>query len=132
MTDQQLKEVLTKYKNIVVVGISPRPERASYHVSEYMIDQGYDVVGVRPGAEKVLGRSCYESVKDVPGSLEIVDVFRASENIPELVDELIPLNPKVIWLQEGVTHPEAEAKARRAGITVVSDRCILKEHARLI
>lgn len=130
--DDQMLDVLTKYKKIAVVGLSPQPHRPSHGVSRYMIEQGYDVVGVRPGADTILGRPCYASLRDVPGPLEIVDVFRASEAIPELVDELIALSPKVLWLQEGVTHDVAEAKARQAGIIVVSNRCILKEHIRLL
>ena len=131
-SDREIHDVLTKYKKIAVVGISPQPHRASHGVSRYLIEQGYDVVGVRPGADTILGRPCYASLSEVPGPLEIVDVFRASDAIPELVDELIALKPKVLWLQEGVTHDVAETKVREAGITVVSDLCILKEHIRLL
>lgn len=129
--DQIVRDVLTRYKKIAVIGLSPRPERASYHVTEYMIDAGYEIYGVRPAQKEILGRPCYASISEVPKPLEIVDVFRASEAIPDLVDEVLPLKPKVIWLQEGVSHPEAEQKARAAGIIVISDRCILKEHMRL-
>jgi predicted CoA-binding protein len=130
-SDDVIRDVLTRYKRIAVIGLSPRPERASYHVTKYMIDAGYEIFGVRPAQKEILGRPCYASISEVPKPLEIVDVFRASEAIPELVDELLPLKPKVLWLQEGVSHPEAERKASAAGIVVISDRCILKEHMRL-
>jgi predicted CoA-binding protein len=130
--DQNLiKEVLEKYKKVTVVGISSKPSRASYGVAEYLLNQGFEVDGVNPVERSILGCSIYSSLKQVPHKLEIVDVFRAPEHVLELVDELIPLRPQVLWLQEGVTHLEAEEKARQAGIVVISDKCILKEHRRL-
>ena len=122
---------MKKYKKIAVVGLSPDSHRASYGVTSYMIDVGYDVVGVRPGSKEILGRPCYPSLKDVPGPLEIVNVFRAPEHVPAIVREAIALKAKAIWLQEGVYHDEAEDEARKAGLLVVSDRCILKEHRRI-
>ncbi len=130
--DSEIRLALTRYKRIAVVGLSPDPSRASYGVTRYMMSHGYEITGVRPGSSEILGRPCYASLAQVPGELEIVDVFRASEHVDALVDELIPLKPKVLWLQEGVTNAQAEARARAAGITVFSDLCILKEHARLI
>jgi len=130
-TDSQVKEILEKYRKIAVIGLSPKPHRASHGVTSYLIQQGYDCVGVRPGASEILEIPVYETIGDVPGSLEIVDVFRNSKIIPELIETLIALQPKVIWLQEGVTAPASEEKARESGIFVVSDRCILKEHQRL-
>jgi predicted CoA-binding protein len=126
-----IRDVLEKYRKIAVVGLSPKSDRPSYEVTAYMIEHGYEIVGVRPaGPKEILGKPCYPSLKEIPGQLEIVDVFRSPEHIPPLIDELIPLKPKVIWLQLGISHPEAEAKARAAGITVISDRCILVEHSR--
>lgn len=125
-------EILGKYKKIAVVGLSPEESRPSYGVTAYMIRQGYDIVGVRPGGLKeILGRPVYEKLQDVPGPLEIVDVFRASEHVPAIVKDAIRLKAKAIWLQEGVTHPEAEEEARQAGLAVVSNKCILKEHRKL-
>ena len=132
MNDQEIRDILKKYKKVAVVGLSPNPDRPSYEIAEFLLDQGYDVVGVNPGQDKILECPIYHSVDQVPGSLEIVDVFRSSQYIPELVDKLIPLKPKVLWLQLGITHPEAEQKARKAGIQVISDRCILVEHNRLL
>jgi predicted CoA-binding protein len=130
--DQNLiKEVLEKYKKVTVVGISSKPTRASYGVAEYLLNQGFEVDGVNPIEKSILGCSVYSSLNQVPHKLEIVDVFRAPEHVLELVNELIPLRPQVLWLQEGVTHREAEEKARQAGIRVISDKCILKEHRKL-
>jgi predicted CoA-binding protein len=126
-----IKEVLEKYNKVTVVGISSKPTRASYGVAEYLLNQGFEVDGVNPVEKSILGCSVYSSLNQVPHKLEIVDVFRAPEHVLELVNELIPLRPQVLWLQEGVTHLEAEEKARQAGILVISDKCILKEHRKL-
>ena len=131
-TPEQIKDVLTKYKRIAVVGLSPNEERPSNGVTRYMIRKGYDVVGVNPGHESILGQPCYISVLDVPGQIEIVNVFRNSSAVPEVVDHCIEMKAKVIWLQEGVTHAEAEEKASKAGMIVISDKCILKEHRKYI
>jgi uncharacterized protein len=133
LPDQKIRDILTQYKNMAVVGLSPQAGRPSHGVTRYMIQQGYNIVGVRPGGIKeVLGRPMYERLADVDVPFDIVDVFRAPEFIPEVVDEVLKTKAKVLWLQEGITHPEAEEKARKAGLTVVSDRCILKEHIRLL
>lgn len=132
MTDEEIGKALKDYSKVAVIGISSNPERPSHRVSQYLIEKGYTLVGVNPKESEILGCPVFSTIKDVPEPLEIVDVFRASAFIPEIVESLIPLKPKVIWLQEGVSHPEAEAKARRAGIMVISDLCIKKEHARLL
>ena len=133
MTDKIIKEVLSNYKKIAVVGLSPQPARPSFGVTEYMMNHGYEICGVRPGGLKdIMGRPVYEKLSDVPGPLEIVDVFRANEFIPSVVDEVLRSDAKVLWLQLGITHPIAEERARSAGLTVISDRCILVEHRRLI
>jgi predicted CoA-binding protein len=125
----EIRDVLTRYHRVAIVGLSPDPARPSHEIAQYLIEQGYDVVGVRPGATKILDRPCYPSVSEVPGPVEIVDVFRAPEHVPDIVDDAIRSHAQVLWLQEGVTHPEAEKRAREAGLVVISDRCILKEHA---
>ena len=130
--DNEMKEALTKYKRIAVVGLSPDPDRPSYGVTHYMQSQGYEIVPVRPGGETILGVQSVAALKDVPKPVEIVDVFRKSEAVPQIVDEAIAAGAKVLWLQEGVMHPEAEEKARKAGLKVFSDLCILKEHYRLV
>jgi predicted CoA-binding protein len=130
---EEIKKVLTTFKKIAVVGLSPDPERPSFGVSQYMQDQGYEIIPVRPPAgTEILGVKSVGRLSDVPGPLEIVDVFRNSDAVPEIVDEAIKLKAKVLWLQEGVSHPASEAKARAAGIRVFSNLCILKEHVRLM
>lgn len=141
MSDAEITNALKALKRIAVVGLSPDTSRASYRVSRYLIQKGYEVTGVRPGGqEPILGRPCYAKLADVPGSLEIVDVFRKSEAVAEVVDEVLtemdrrPVEerPKLLWLQEGVTDSRAEARAKERGLWVISDRCLLKEHARLL
>ena len=130
--DQVMRQILSQFRRIAVVGLSPDPARPSFGVSQYMQSQGYEITPVRPGGETILGVKAVENLSDVPDPLEIVDVFRKSEAVPEIVDEAIRLKAKALWLQEGVVHPAAEEKARKAGLLVVSNRCILKEHRRLI
>jgi uncharacterized protein len=121
--------LLKKAKNIAVVGLSSSPLRASYGVSVYMQSQGYRIIPVNPNLhEAVLGEEPYASLPDVPHQIDIVDIFRRSEFVPELVDQAIQLGVPAIWMQEGVIHEAAAAKARQAGLFVVMDRCILKEH----
>ena len=132
MNDNEIKEIFEKYKKIAVIGLSPNSSRPSFGVTKYLVNVGFDVVGVRPGIREVMGLKVYESLTAVPQPIEIVDVFRNSEFVPQIVDEAIRVKAKVLWLQEGVTHPEAEEKARAAGLKVISDRCILKEHRRLL
>ena len=127
-----IKEALSKYKKIAVVGLSPDPGRPSFGVSKYMQSHGYEIIPVRPpGGEEILGVKSVATLADIKGPLEIVDVFRKSDAVPEIVDEAIGLKAKVLWLQEGVFHPIAEEKARKAGLIVFSDLCILKEHAKI-
>jgi predicted CoA-binding protein len=125
----EIFEILDKYKRIHVVGLSPNEERASFKVAKYMEKAGYSILGVRPGTGRIGNWPCYSSVSDVPEEIEILDVFRASEHIPAIVDEAIKKNVKVLWLQLGISHPEAEEKARSAGIKVVSNHCLKIEHA---
>lgn len=137
MSDQELREIFAKYKKYTVVGLSPKPERASFGVTEFMNSKGYQTVGVNPGQTEIAGRPCYstlhEAAEEAPDFFRMLDVFRNSEAIPDLVESVLKLQrrPEVLWLQLGVTHPEAEAKARAAGLIVVSDRCLIIEHRRL-
>jgi uncharacterized protein len=127
-TTDSITELLKNSKTIAVVGLSDSPFRASHGVSAYMQAQGYRIVPVNPNIETVLGEDSYPSLLDVKEKIDILDVFRRSEYVPELVDQAIQLKVPVIWMQEGVVHEQAAAKARSAGITVIMDRCILKEH----
>ena len=127
-TTDSITELLKRSKTIAVVGLSDSPFRASHGVSAYMQAQGYRIVPVNPNVENVLGENSYPSLLDVKEKIDILDVFRRSEYVPALVDQAIQLKVPVIWMQEGVVHEAAAEKARQAGITVIMDRCILKEH----
>ena len=124
------KEILEKYKRIAVVGLSSHTWRASYGVSRFMQNAGYQIIPVNPNETEVLGEKAYGSLDDVPDPIEIVDIFRRPEYVPDIVESAIRRHAKVIWMQEGVAHERAAERAREAGLEVVMDRCILKEHMR--
>jgi predicted CoA-binding protein len=126
-----IAEILHGLKTIAVVGLSSNRMRASYGVSEYMQSAGYKIIPVNPLETEVLGEKCYSTLDDVPDAVDIVDIFRRAEFVPEIVDAAIRKGVKVVWMQEGVVHEEAAQRARQAGLTVVMDRCILKEHGKL-
>ena len=121
------KEILETYKKIAVVGLSNSPWRASFGVSRFMQTVGYDITPVNPNETEVLGQPAYATLDDVPGPIEIVNIFRRSEFVPDIVEAAIRRGAKVVWMQEGVIHEGAAQRARAAGIEVVMDRCILKE-----
>jgi len=121
------REILEKYKRIAVVGLSNSTWRASYGVSRFMQTVGYDITPVNPKESEVLGRKAYATLDEVPDPIEIVNIFRRPEFVPEIVDAAIRRGAKVVWMQEGVIHEGAAQRARAAGIEVVMDRCILKE-----
>jgi predicted CoA-binding protein len=124
-----ITELLKTAKTIAVVGLSNSPLRASFGVSAYMQGEGYRIIPVNPNLrEPVLGEQPYASLTDVPERIDIVDIFRRSEFVPEVVDQAIQLGVPAIWMQEGVIHEAAAAKARQEGLFVVMDRCILQEH----
>jgi uncharacterized protein len=124
-------EILQTWKTIAVVGLSPKKMRPSYGVSEYMQSHGYRIVPVNPGHAEILGQRCYARLEDIPEPVEIVNIFRRSEEVGPVVDSAIAIGAKCIWMQEGIQHNDGAAKARAAGLEVVMDRCILKEHRRL-
>jgi uncharacterized protein len=124
----QITDILKGSKTIAVVGLSDDPSRPSHGVSEYMQSHGYRIIPVHPTAETVLGEKVYRNLSEIPGKIDIVDVFRRPDAVPAIVDEVIALKLPVLWLQETVVHEEAAQKARKAGIKVVMDLCILKEH----
>lgn len=122
--------ILEKYRTLAVVGLSSKPSRPSYGVSAYMLAQGYRIIPVNPNEESVLGQKAYRSLDEVPEPVEVVVIFRRSEYVPEVVESAIRKGAKVVWMQEGVIHEDAARRARAAGLTVIQDRCILKEHAK--
>jgi uncharacterized protein len=123
--------LLSTAKTIAVVGLSHRRHRPSFGVSEYMQQHGYRIIPVNPLEAEVLGERAYPTLDEVPEKVDIVDVFRRSEFVPEIVDAAIRIGAKCVWMQEDVVHEEAATRARAAGLLVVMDRCILKEHRRL-
>lgn len=122
--------ILQQYQRIAMVGLSSNAFRPSHFACIYMRSKGYDVVGVNPREKSVLGKPCYASLRDVPGPIGIVDIFREPSAVPAIVEEAIAVGAKVIWMQLGVIHEEAAERARQAGLEVVMDRCVKIEHAR--
>jgi uncharacterized protein len=131
-TPEAVRAMLRTVKTIAVLGLSDNPERPSYRVAKAMQGFGYSIVPVRPGQRQVLGETAYAALADLPEVPDLVDVFRAPEHVPGIVDECIALGVKRLWLQEGVVNEAAAAKARAAGITVVMDRCIYKDYVALM
>jgi predicted CoA-binding protein len=122
--------ILERYKRIAMVGLSSNPFRPSHFAAIYMRSEGYDVTPVNPREKEVLGLRSYASLLDVPGPIEIVDIFREPAAVPAIVEDAIAAGAKVIWMQLGVIHDEAAERARQAGLEVVMDRCVKIEHAR--
>jgi predicted CoA-binding protein len=129
-TDEQIKKFYD-LKNIAVVGMSKNSEKAAHYVPKYLAEKGYNIIPVNPTADEILGKKCYSELSSIPDHIDIVDVFRPSEQVVPIIDEAIKLKPKVIWLQEGIHNIEAEYLAQKAGIEVVFNRCMLAEHQRL-
>jgi predicted CoA-binding protein len=126
-----IPDLLRRSRTIAVVGLSSKRFRPSYGVAEYMQEQGYRIIPVNPNESEVLGEKTYRSIEDVPEHIDIVDIFRRSEFVGPIVESAIRVGANAVWMQEGVVHEEAAQKARDAGLAVVMDRCILKEHMRL-
>jgi uncharacterized protein len=140
LSQQEIKQILTKYKTVAVVGLSREPDKPSYEVAAYLKKHGFRIVPVNPFADEILGEKSYKSLLEVPSevqeNIEIVDVFRPAENVPPIVEQVIKLReihgkPLVVWMQLGIVSPEAAETARKAGLTVVMDKCIMVEHRRL-
>src|SRR5258708_36070182 len=130
MKTDEIGELLKRARTIAVVGLSDNPLRPSYGVAAYMQSHGYRIIPVNPTIKGALGEKAVGSLSEIQEKIDIVDVFRRPEGVPEVVDEAIRLGVPAIWLQEGVIHEDAAAKGRQAGIFVVMDKCILKEHRR--
>ena len=131
-SDQQIKDLLSKAHTIAVVGLSSSPSRASYGVSQYMQAAGYRIIPVNPNERQVLSERAYARLEDVPEKVDVVNVFRRSEFVPAIVDAAIKAGARAIWMQEGVADDAAAQRARDAGLFVIMDSCILKEHRRLM
>jgi len=129
-TDDEIRQILS-LKNVAVVGMSKNAEKAAHYVPKYLQAQGYNIVPVNPTADEILEKKCYPSLQEVDQQIDVVDVFRPSDQVLPVVQEAIKKKPKVIWLQEGIHNPEAEDLARKAGIKIIFNRCMLAEHQRL-
>jgi len=123
--DDVLRRIFA-FKTIAVVGCSPKPERPSHYVAAFLKERGHRIVPVNPGHKEILGETCYPTLLDIPFPVDVVDVFRRPEEVGPIIDEAIFIKAKALWLQDGITHPEGEEKARKAGLLVVSDDCMLR------
>jgi predicted CoA-binding protein len=126
-----IEKILKECHTVAVVGASPNPDRISHHVFNYLCQHGYKAIPVNPTATEVAGKTCYASLSAVPEKIDVVDVFRRSEDVMPVVEEAIKVGARAVWMQEGVVNGEAEARALAAGLLVVMDHCIMKEHKRL-
>ena len=129
--DTALRELFDRVKTIAVVGLSPQPARPSFRVAAAMQRYGYRIIPVRPLVDEVLGEKAYASLADIPFSVDLVDVFRAAEHLPAIVEQCLALHLPTIWIQQGIVHQDAAQLARAGAMTVVMDRCLLKEYVRL-
>jgi len=128
---QKLRRILATSRKIAVVGLSANWYRPSYFAAKYLMDHGYEVFPVNPNYEEVLGRTCYPDLKSLPEPVDVVDIFQKPERVPPLVEDAIAIGAKVVWMQIGIVHEEAAARAREAGLDVVMNRCMKIEYARL-
>jgi len=129
-TDKEIHDILS-LKRVVVIGMSRNSSKAAHYVPKYLSDTGFEITPVNPNTDEILGKKCYSSILNVDDSIDIVDIFRPSNDVLPFVKDAIKKKPKVIWLQEGIHNSEAEDLARQEGITVVFNRCMLAEHKRL-
>jgi len=132
LSDEVIRDILTKHRRIVVVGASREPSKPANFVPRFLQRHGYEVVPVNPFADEVLGVKAYKSLQEVPPPVEVVDVFRPSDAVLEVAREALKVRPRVFWMQEGIYNAEAAELLSKAGVTVVWNRCMMKEHNRLL
>ena len=130
--DQMMKEILLSAKTIASVGLSSNQEKESYWIVSYLKEQGYHIIPVNPTATEILGEKVYPDLSSIPEKVDVVQVFRKSEDVPPVVDEAIKIGAKVVWMQEGIVNEEAAQTARAAGLQVVMNACMRATHRRLI
>ncbi len=131
---EEIRKLLENTRTIAVVGLSPKESRPSNMVARYLLAAGYIVIPVNPGQQEILGQKCYPSLNDIEEPIDIVDIFRKSEDIPPIVEQVVALKnrPRCVWMQQGIVNESAAAHARNAGIYVVMDRCIKVDHANFL
>ncbi len=127
-TPAEVRRILESARTIAVVGLSDKPERDSHRVAAYLQNRGYRIIPVNPNLSAVLGERAYPSLRDVPVPIDVVDIFRRPEAVPEIVADSIAVGAKTVWMQDGIVHNAAAEQARAAGLTVVMSRCLLREH----
>ena len=130
--DKEMKDILLSAKTIASVGLSSNQEKESYWIVSYLKEQGYRIIPVNPTATEILGEKAYPDLSSIPDKVDVVQVFRKSEDVPPVVDEAIKIGAKVVWMQEGIVNEEAAQKARAAGLQVVMDACMRATHRRLM
>jgi uncharacterized protein len=130
--DQMMRDILLSAKTIASVGLSSNQEKESYWIVSYLKEQGYRIIPINPTADEILGEKAYPDLESVPETIDVVQVFRRSEDVPPVVDSAIKAGAKVVWMQEGIVNEEAAQKARQAGLQVVMDACMRMTHRRLI
>ena len=131
MDMEEIEGILKEGRTVAVVGLSPKPDRPSYVVARYLQAQGYRIIPVNPNTQEILGEKAYPTLLSIPEKVDIVDIFRRPEEVPPVVEEAIKIGARVVWMQEGIVNEEAALRAREAGLKVVMDRCLKKEHQRL-
>ena len=127
-----IRQVLKDSKTIAVVGLSPKPHRPSHQVASYLMEAGYTIIPVNPGQDAILGQTCYPNLRAIPAQVDMVDIFRRTEEVLPIVEDAIGINAKFIWMQEGIVNEKAAAKAEAAGLTVIMDRCTKIDHMNLL
>lgn len=130
-SDEKLREILVETKTVAMVGASSNPERTSHGIMKYLLDAGYRVIPVNPKETEILGQKAYAALADIPDKIDVVDVFRRSEDTPGIADEAIAIGAKVLWLQLGVTSEDAATRAKNAGLVVIMDKCMGATHRHL-
>jgi len=127
-----IRRILNDSRIIAVVGLSPKPHRPSHHVARYLMEAGYTIIPVNPGQDSILGLPCYPNLRAIPGSVDLIDIFRQQDKVLPIVDDAIAIGAKYIWMQEGIVNVEAAALAEAAGLVVVMDRCTKIDHMNLL
>lgn len=130
--DQMMKDILLSARTVASVGLSSNPEKESFWIVSYLQNQGYRIIPINPGADEILGEKAYPDLESIPEKIDVVQVFRRSEDVPPVVESAIKVGAKVVWMQEGIVNEEAAQKARQAGLQVVMDACMRVTHRRLI
>jgi len=128
----EITEIINTAQTIAVVGLSAKENRPSNMVARYLLEAGYTIIPVNPGQSEILGQKCYPNLSDIPVAIDIVDIFRRSQDIPPIVEETIAIGAKTVWMQQGIVNEEAAALARSKGLKVVMDRCLKIDHAEMI